>query len=196
MIPLALEFSVTLKISVPVALVKRIVPRPSAWIEYVLALKESVCSPLRAVFTSSTPPVILPLPSAMKAPTRAKNPPISWPLIRNAYWPLRLALEKLPTGGGGRGVELPPLHAAARTAEKRVKQKARRFTVHPPSAACGLDRSELSRRPAKEASPSLSAQRAIDYPAESPLRRTCCRSHRGDSRPRCESYCLQQSKIC
>src|SRR5260370_17951866 len=83
---------------------------------------------------------MLPLPSAVKEPTRAKKLPVmaSVPLMEKAYWPLRLELEKLPTGGGGTGVEPPPPQAAAKTATQKVRARQRRvigFTRHPPPSA-------------------------------------------------------------
>src|SRR5258708_9132326 len=48
-----------------------------------------------------------PLPSAVKLPARVKgvlNPPhSSVPLIKKAYCPFKLALEKVPAGRGGGG---------------------------------------------------------------------------------------------
>src|SRR5882757_11386173 len=81
---------------------------------------------------------MLPLPSAVKEPTRAKKLPVtSVPLMEKAYCPLRLALEKLPTGGGGVGGEPPPPQAAAKTAAQRVRARHRRFIVHRLSARLG-----------------------------------------------------------
>src|SRR6266404_6947400 len=97
------------------------------------------CWPLRAVLTSSIPLVMLPLPSAVKEPMRAKKLPVtaSEPLIEKAYWPFRLELEKLPVGSGGVGVEPLPPQAAAKTAAQRVRARHRRFIVHRPSGRLG-----------------------------------------------------------
>src|SRR5260221_4205542 len=86
------------------------------------------------MFTSSTPLVMLPLPSAMNEPMRAKKAPeTSEPLIENAYWPLRLAVVKPPTGGGGVTTEPLPPHAAAKSAATRLRNSARRFIARLPS---------------------------------------------------------------
>src|SRR5436305_479838 len=68
--------------------------------------------PTAPLFTSSTPPVIDPAPLAEKLPTRAKNPPVSCPVIVKAYEPLRLATLYGPVVGGGAGVV--HIHDAAR----------------------------------------------------------------------------------
>src|SRR5882757_4054070 len=87
---------------------------------------------------------MLPLPSAVKEPTRAKKLPVtSVPLMEKAYCPLRLALEKLPTGGGGVGVEPPPPQAAAKTAAQRVRARHRRFIVQRLFARLGHLQEEL-----------------------------------------------------
>src|ERR1700736_2195025 len=87
---------------------------------------------LPASFTSSTAAVIVPLPFAMKLPTRAISLPFrSSPLISKAYCPLRLELVKPTLGGGGGGVEelLPP-HAAANRAAQSARATIRCFTAH------------------------------------------------------------------
>src|SRR6267143_34029 len=74
-----------------------------------------------------------PLPSAVKLPARVKgvlNPPhSSVPLIEKAYWPFKLALEKVPVGGGGGGPTIVPplLHAAVREASRIVTSGSRRM---------------------------------------------------------------------
>src|SRR5579863_131301 len=75
------------------------------------------------------PVVMLPLPSALKEPTRAKNPPVapSSPLIEKAYWPFRLVTEKPPVGGGGVGGVPPPPQAAAKSAKEIDSNRARLF---------------------------------------------------------------------
>src|SRR5579862_692538 len=77
------------------------------------------------------PPVMLPLPSALKEPTRAKNPPVepSSPLMEKAYWPFKLVTEKPPVGGGGVGVVPPPPQAAAKSANDSESNSARVFPL-------------------------------------------------------------------
>src|SRR5260370_40679087 len=88
------------------------------------------------MFTSSTPLVMLPLPSAMNEPMRAKNAPDpdSEPLIEKAYWPLRLALEKLPPGGAGVTTVPPPPQATENIAAERARDSAKRFIAHLPDS--------------------------------------------------------------
>src|SRR5258708_35625249 len=76
---------------------------------------------------------MLPLPSAVKEPTRAKKPvePLL-PLIEKAYCPLRLELEKFPVGGGGIGTEPLLLQAAAKVAANRARKRATRFIARRP----------------------------------------------------------------
>src|SRR5712691_12938422 len=87
-----------------------------------------------AAFTSSTPPVILPVPSAVKLSARASGvafkPPVKdSPLVTNAYWPFKLATLYLPTGGGG--LTIPPLlHAALQRAAAAASVRRRRFIAH------------------------------------------------------------------
>src|SRR5579885_2925535 len=104
--------------------------------EYALfvKLRVSVTPPFKPVFTSSIPPVMLPLPSATNTPTRPKNPPASVPLIRHAYWPFRSALLKPPTGGGGTGTDPPPLQAAANAATQSVSNRVQRLIAGLPAA--------------------------------------------------------------
>src|SRR5260221_7423256 len=85
------------------------------------------------------PPLMLPLPSAVNEPTRAKKLPVapSAPLMENAYCPLRLALEKLPVGGGGIGVEPLLPQAAANVLASSIKKRATRFIAHRPSGPLG-----------------------------------------------------------
>src|SRR5215467_6890365 len=80
--------------------------------------------------TSSSPVVMFSLPSAVNDPMRAKNVPdtASVPLMKKAYWPFKLASEKLPVGGGGIGVEPPPPQAADSSAKANVDRTTSRFT--------------------------------------------------------------------
>src|SRR5713101_2001849 len=87
-----------------------------------------------AAFTSSTPPVILPVPSAVKLPTRASGvafkPPVKdSPLVTNTYWPFKLARLYLPTGGGGLTIPLP-LQAVLQRAAATERARRRRFIAH------------------------------------------------------------------
>ena len=93
-----------LRPSPPVAVVRVMVPRPLARIEYVPGLNVTMegGAPLAGSTTSSIAEVMFPLPSAVKLPTRAMKPPFrSTPLMAKAYWPFRLVSEKFPVGGGG-----------------------------------------------------------------------------------------------
>src|SRR5579859_3939999 len=95
-----------------------------------------VCWPPLGVLTSSTPLEMPPWPSATKTPMRAKKSPVavSEPLIEKTYWPLRLALVKPPTGGGGVTTEPLLPQATAKTAAERARKSARRFIERLPSA--------------------------------------------------------------
>src|SRR5689334_16425507 len=85
--------------------------------------------------TSSIPPMMLPLPSAMKTPVRARGTGVpdpavkTSPLVTKAYWPFRLAILYLPTGGGGWTLEPPP-QAPDNRAAAAAKAKCRRFIAH------------------------------------------------------------------
>src|SRR6266478_9531389 len=86
-----------------------------------------------SAFTSSTPPVMLPAPSAAKLPTRASGvtfaPVKDSPLVTNAYWPFKLERPYLPTGGGG--LTIPPLlQAALQKAPATATVRRRRFIAH------------------------------------------------------------------
>src|SRR6266478_8250270 len=91
-------------------------------------------TPTETSLTSSTPPLMLPCPSAVKLPTRASGltvvPANTSPLVTKAYWPLRLALLYLPTGGGGLTIPLPLLHAELQRAATTEKAARRRFIAH------------------------------------------------------------------
>src|SRR6266852_3021844 len=88
-----------------------------------------------AAFTSSTPPVMRPWPSAVKLPVRARGvalklPVKNSPLVTKAYWPFKSALLKLPTGGGGVTKLLVPPQAALQRAAAAVRPSKRRFIAH------------------------------------------------------------------
>src|SRR5713226_3802226 len=89
-----------------------------------------------AAFTSSTPPLILPCPSALNTPVRASGVAVrapatkDSPLVTNTYWPFKLARPYLPTGGGGLTIPLPPLHAAIQRAAATERVRSRRFIAH------------------------------------------------------------------
>src|SRR6266849_300867 len=89
-----------------------------------------------AAFTSSTPPVMWPWPSAVKLPVRESGvaemePGVKTsPLVTKAYWPFKLAALKLPVGGGGVTLEPPPPQAALQRAAAAVRVKRRRFIAH------------------------------------------------------------------
>src|SRR6266576_5311121 len=122
----------------------------------MLFVRTRVLVPVQT-FTSSTPPVILPLPSAVNVPMRPKKLPVrpqaSVPLMEKAYCPIRLAFEKFPTGGGGGGgcVEPLPPQAASKAAARSAKQKIKRFTEHLPAEISGLLRVAHVLRQAKAA---------------------------------------------
>src|SRR6266481_8769526 len=83
---------------------------------------------------SSTPVVMFPSPSAVKLPVRASGvalkPPVKdSPLVTKAYWPFKLALLYLPTGGGGLTIPLP-LQAALQKAPAATSIRRRRFIAH------------------------------------------------------------------
>src|SRR6202158_771199 len=109
--------------------------------EYVLLVNCRVKTPVHTL-TSSRPPVIWPLPSAVKLPARVKgvlNPPhSSVQAIKKAYCPFKLALEKFPVGGGGGGPTIAVLlpHAAQKEATRIVasgkKRLMERFIAHLP----------------------------------------------------------------
>src|SRR5467141_3816542 len=98
--------------------------------EYALLVNLKVKGPVQT-FTSSRPPVIWPLPSAVKLPARVKgvlNPPqSSVPPIKKAYCPFKLALEKVPVGGGGGGPTIAVLlpHAAQKEVSRIAARGAR-----------------------------------------------------------------------
>src|SRR6266849_6511192 len=98
-----------------------------------------------AAFTSSTPPVMWPWPSAAKLPVResgmAKMEPgvKTSPLVTKAYWPFKLAALKLPVGGGGVTLEPPLLQAALQRAAAAVRAKRKRFIGHLAGLAFALE---------------------------------------------------------
>src|SRR6266849_2692416 len=107
--------------------------------EYVLLVNCRVKTPAHTL-TSSRPSEMWPLPSAVKLPARVKkllNPAqSSVPLIENAYWPFKLALEKFPDGGGGGGPTtavplLQPVHRETTTiAASGKKRLMERLIAH------------------------------------------------------------------
>src|SRR6266702_2770771 len=103
-----------------------------------------------ARFTSSTPPVMWPWPSAVKLPVRESGvaemePGVKTsPLVTKAYWPFKLAALKLPVGGGGVTLEPPLPQAALQRATAAVRAKRKRFIAHP--AAPQFERATLQRR--------------------------------------------------
>src|SRR3974390_1259381 len=100
--------------------------------EYCPPVNCSVAVPGHTL-TSSSPVVMWPLPSAVNVPTRVKMLPVpphsSVPVIENAYWPARLALENFPGGGGGGGGfdPPPPQATATRLSETSASRAQTRF---------------------------------------------------------------------
>src|SRR6267142_6246041 len=130
--------------------------------EYVLLVNGRVPTPVHTL-TSSTPPLMWPLPSAVKLPARAKKvekpglgPQSSVPLIENAYCPFKLALEKFPVGGGGGGptTVVPLLQAAVIEPSKMVANRVRRwmeaFIAHLLGWRAGRAGQETAREPRRE----------------------------------------------
>src|SRR5258708_3511326 len=77
---------------------------------------------------------MFPIPSAVKLPVRARGvalkPPVKdSPLVTKAYWPFKLALVYLPTGGGGLTIPLP-LQATVQRAPATASVRKRRFIAH------------------------------------------------------------------
>src|SRR5258708_35799542 len=97
-----------------------------------------------------------PLPSAVKLPARVKellNPPhSSVPAIKKAYCPFKLALEKVPVGGGGGGPTIAVLvpHAAQKEASRIAASGARRlmerFIARLPAAGVSAGPNPVRRR--------------------------------------------------
>src|ERR1700674_197385 len=85
---------------------------------------------------SSTPPEMLPWPSAMNRPVRASGVALvapaakTSPLVTNTYWPFKLASVYLPTGVGGLTIVLLPLQAALQSATAAERVRRRRFIAH------------------------------------------------------------------
>src|SRR5258708_10542551 len=80
------------------------------------------------------PVVSFPSLRGVKFPVRARgvalNPPVKdSPLVTKAYWPFKLALLYLPTGGGGLTIPLP-LQAALQRAPATASVRRRRFIGH------------------------------------------------------------------
>jgi hypothetical protein len=77
-------------------------PRLSAPTVYVPVKDTLVLTPETRLM-SSRPPVMLPLPSAVKLPAMTTAPPESKPLNRKAYGPVSLAGSSVTAVGGGGG---------------------------------------------------------------------------------------------
>src|SRR5438876_3686057 len=177
MSPWVEELRAMLRPSPPAAVVRVMVPRPLARIEYVPGLNVTMegGAPLAGSTTSSIAEVMFPLPSAVKLPTRAMKPPDeSSPLMEKAYWPLRLLSEKFPIGGGGGVIEAPPLQAAAHSARAIVASGRTRFIAHLPAESRVLCR-RRARRPGKAENRGWSGSRASAGPSELRAQRKTCR---------------------
>src|SRR5207247_8525402 len=98
-----------------------------------------------SALTSSIPPVMLPLPSAINVPTRANGVGKEAPLVKtstfvtNAYWPFKLARLYFPAGGGGWTLEPPLPHAALQRAVATEMAIRRRFIAHSAGLPCELE---------------------------------------------------------
>src|SRR5260370_19486512 len=97
---------------------------------------------------------MFPSPAAVKLPVRERGvglkPPVKdSPLVTKAYWPFKLALVYLPTGGGGLTIPLP-LQAALQRAPAAASIRRRRFIAHLaalPFALASARKPESSRNP-------------------------------------------------
>src|SRR2546425_4537130 len=177
MSPWVEELRAMLRPSPPAAVVRVMVPRPLARIEYVPGLNVTMegGAPLAGSTTSSIAEVMFPLPSAVKLPTRAMKPPDeSSPLMAKAYWPFRLLSEKFPVGGGGGVMETPPLQAPAQSARVIVASRRTRFIAHLPVESRALC-CRRARRPGKVENRGWSGSRAPAGPSELCAQRKTCR---------------------
>src|SRR5437667_12830256 len=184
MSPWVEELRAMLRPSPPVAVVRVMVPRPLARIEYVPGLNVTMegGAPLAGSTTSSIAEVMFPLPSAVKLPTRAMKPPFrSTPLMAKAYWPFRLVSEKFPVGGGGGVMEAPPLQAAAQSARAIVASRRTRFIAHLPVESRALCR-RRARHPGKAENRGWSGSRASAGLSELRAQRKTCRRRTRDFR--------------
>src|ERR1700688_3808051 len=127
--------------------------------EYVPLVNCSVSTPVH-MLRSSSPSVMLPWPSARNVPARPKKLPApahsSVPLIENAYWPEKLALENFAGGGVGPGPgpgldSDPPPHPAAKSASVTQTSGANRFfcALIAASSAARLKRAAIAARPGR-----------------------------------------------
>src|SRR5260370_3772821 len=88
------------------------------------------------VTTSYIPPVMPPLPSGMKLPTRAMGVAAkvqlaqTSPLVVKAYVPFKLPTPKLPDGGGGVMAVPPPPQLEIPRAAAPTSAVRRRFIAH------------------------------------------------------------------
>src|SRR5260370_5632707 len=88
------------------------------------------------VTTSYIPPVMPPLPSGMKLPTRAMGVAAkvqlaqTSPLVVKAYVPFKLPRPKLPEGGGGVMAVPPPPQLEIPRAAAPTSAVRRRFIAH------------------------------------------------------------------
>src|SRR6266567_1382852 len=95
-------------------------------------------------FRSIVPPLIPPLPSAVRVPTIVKKPkPESLPVTEKTYVPFKSLLVKFPVGGGGMTCEMPPPPQAPRIArlEKMMgrTKRLRKNMTSPWVNCCGAD---------------------------------------------------------
>src|SRR5438445_13117874 len=186
MSPWVEELRAMLRPSPPVAVVRVMVPRPLARIEYVPGLNVTMegGAPLAGSTTSSIAEVMFPLPSAVKLPTRAMKPPDeSSPLMAKAYWPFRLLSEKFPVGGGGGVMETPPLQAAAHNARTTARSRRTRFIAHLPPESRAVCR-RRARRPGKVENRGWRGRPASAGPSELRAQQKTYRRRRRDFRRR------------
>src|SRR5437660_2469085 len=135
--PSLVDVRVIPKSSVDVPRFNVMAPRPSALTVYVPFVMARAFDGVPSALTSSIPPVMLPLPSAINTPTRAngtgKEDPFvkTSPFVTNAYWPFKLARLYFPAGVGGWTLAPPLPHAALQRAVATEMAIRRRFIAHP-----------------------------------------------------------------